>query len=120
MASGASNSSLAIIILDATKGMLSQTKRHSFIVSLLGIKKIILAVNKLDLINYDQSKFNRISNQFNEFVKQFNFSEIQCIPVSALHGDNIVKPSTNMNWYRGPSILSYLENVKIMKKMINL
>ena len=113
MASGASNSSVAIIISDATKGILNQTKRHSFIVSLLGIKKIILAVNKLDLINYDQSKFKKISNQFNEFVKQFNFSEIQCIPISALHGDNIVKSSTNMNWYPGPSILSYLENVEI-------
>ena len=109
MVTGASTASLGILIVDARKGILKQTKRHSFILSLLGIKNIILAINKLDLIKYDEITYNKIKKEFFKFSKKLNFKKINCIPISALDGDNIIKKSKNTLWYDGNTLLEYLE-----------
>ena len=100
MATGASNSDLAIILIDARKGLLNQTKRHSFIVSLLGIKQVLVAVNKMDLVNFDQKTFNKIKNDFLAFSKDLKFLGIDFVPISALKGDNIYKKSEKMSWFK--------------------
>ena len=110
MVTGASTASLGILILDSRKGILKQTKRHSFILSLLGIKNIILAINKLDLVNYDKKIYEDIKKSFFEFSKTLRFNKIITIPISALDGDNVVKKSTNFNWYKGQTLIEYLEN----------
>ena len=109
MVTGASTASLGIIIVDAKKGILTQTKRHCFILSLLGVENIILAVNKLDLINYNEKVFHNICKNFSTFCKMLNFKKITKIPISALNGDNVFKKSKNTKWYEGPSIFQYLE-----------
>jgi len=113
MATGASTCNLAIILIDARNGVVTQTKRHSFIVSLLGIKHIVVAVNKMDLMDYSEEVFNRIRTDFNGFGARLAFSDVHFIPISALHGDNVVDPSEHMKWYTGPSLLHHLENVNI-------
>ncbi len=113
MATGASTSDLAVILVDARKGLLVQSKRHAFIVSLLGIKNIVVAVNKMDLVKYSQETFNRIVRDFEDFSGKLQISNIEYIPISALKGDNIVKKSKRMPWYKGFPLLGYLENIHI-------
>ena len=112
MATGASTAELAILLVDARNGILTQTKRHSFIVSLLGIKNIILAINKMDLVNYDKNIYEKISSEYKLFSKKLNFKNIQSIPISALKGDNIHKKSKHMKWYNDKTLFDYLETTK--------
>jgi len=111
MATGASNCDLAIILVDARKGLLTQTRRHSFIVSLLGIKHVVVAVNKMDLVGYDKGVFEKIEQDYKNFTKNLDIPNIHFIPVSALTGDNVVDKSTKMPWYQGQSLLNLLEDV---------
>ena len=113
MATGASTADLAILLVDARNGVMTQTKRHSFIVSLLGIKKVILAINKMDLVNYDQKTYQQIDQNYRSFAKNLNFEHIQSIPISALEGDNVYKKSKMMKWYYEKTLFSYLETVKV-------
>ena len=112
MATGASTAELAILLVDARNGILTQTKRHSFIVSLLGIKNIVLAINKMDLVNYDKNIYEKISSEYKLFSKKLNFENIQSIPISALNGDNIHKKSKYMKWYNDKTLFDYLETTK--------
>ncbi len=113
MVTGASTANLAIILIDARKGVIEQTCRHSFIASLLGIKHITVAVNKMDLIEWDEAKFNAIVTAYKDFASRLDVPEITFIPISALHGDNVVEKSANTPWYQGPSLLYHLETVYI-------
>jgi bifunctional enzyme CysN/CysC len=113
MATGASTADLAIVMIDARKGILTQTRRHSFIVSLLGVKNIILAVNKMDLVDYQHSIFTQISDDYKIFAHSLGFTQLQAIPVSALKGDNMLKISEKMPWYQGPTLLQYLEEAEL-------
>ena len=113
MATGASTADLAILLVDARNGVMTQTKRHSFIVSLLGIKKVILAINKMDLVNYDQKTYQQIDQNYRSFAKNLNFEHIQSIPISALEGDNVYEKSKMMKWYSEKTLFSYLETVKV-------
>ena len=113
MATGASTADLAILLVDARNGVMTQTKRHSFIVSLLGIKKVILAINKMDLVNYDQKTYQQIDQNYRSFAKNLNFEHVQSIPISALKGDNVYEKSKMMKWYSEKTLFSYLETVKV-------
>ncbi len=113
MVTGASNANLAIILIDARKGVIEQTKRHSFIASLLQIKHIIVCVNKMDLVDYSEEVFDQIQKDFLSFDAKLEIPDIRFIPISALNGDNVVDQSTNMDWYKGPSLLWTLENVQV-------
>lgn len=114
MAAGASTSSLAILLVDGSKGISSQTRRHTLIVSLLGIEHLILCVNKLDLVDHNQTTFEAIEAEFRDYVKTLQpFQSLKTIPVSALHGDNITEPSDKMGWYTGPSLRALLEAVPV-------
>ena len=113
MATGASTADLAILLVDARHGVVTQTKRHSFIVSLLGIKNVILAINKMDLVNYDQKTFQQIDQHYRDFTKNLNFKHIQSIPISALKGDNVYEKSKMMKWYSQQTLFSYLETVQV-------
>jgi bifunctional enzyme CysN/CysC len=115
MATGASSADLAILLVDARKGILTQTCRHAAIVSLTGIEHVVLAVNKIDLTGFDQACFDRISSDFMSFAAALNFKSITPIPISARHGDNVSKPSANTPWYRGIGLLDYLETIDIME-----
>lgn len=118
MATGASTADVAVILIDARKGILTQTRRHSFITSLLGIKHVVLAVNKMDLIDYDQTKFDQIVAEYQKFAAQLNYSSITAIPLSALRGDNMIEPSANTPWYSGPTLLAHLEDVQVEQDAI--
>lgn len=113
MVTGASNANLAIILIDARKGVIEQTKRHSFIASLLQIKHILVCVNKMDLMEHSEDVFEKIKNQFLTFEGKLDIPDIQFIPISALNGDNVVNRSKNMDWYQGPTLLWTLENIQI-------
>ena len=114
MATGASTADVAIILVDASQGVLTQTRRHSFIVSMVGVKRIILAVNKLDLVDYSEEVFNQIKSDYTKFANDaLTLEEITAIPISALKGDNIVESSENTPWYDGQSIMEYLETVEV-------
>ena len=113
MATGASNSDLAVILIDARKGILTQTRRHSFIVSLLGIRHVVLAVNKIDLMDYSQEVFERIVAEYREFASGFGFETLQAIPLSARYGDNVLAQSDKMPWYDGPTLVEHLETVDV-------
>ena len=113
MITGASNSELIIILVDARKGITSQTKRHASIGSLMGIKKAIIAINKIDLVDYSQDIFEKIKNNFQQIQDQLNYDEVTFIPVSALVGDNIVEKSAKTPWYNGETLLHQLETVSI-------
>ena len=113
MATGASTAQLAILLVDARKGIQTQTRRHSFIVSLLGIRHLLLAVNKMDLVDYDQAVFTRICDDYLEFVTKLGVSDVRCVPVSALRGDNVAHPSAAMPWYKGPTLLRELEQIEV-------
>ena len=118
MATGASTADVAVILIDARKGILTQTRRHSFITSLLGIKHVVLAVNKMDLIDYDQAKFDTIVADYKEFAKDLGYSSIMPIPLSALRGDNMIEASPNTPWYEGPTLLAHLETVQVEQDAI--
>ena len=113
MVTGASTANLAIILIDARKGMLEQTHRHSFLASLLGIPHAIVCVNKMDLVDYKQDVYEKIVSDFRHFSSKLNIKDIQFIPISALNGDNVVEKSKNMDWYEGSTILYHLETVHI-------
>ncbi len=113
MATGASTCQLAIILIDARHGVVTQTRRHSFSVSLLGIKHVVVAINKMDLVDYAEEVFNRIRADYAGFVAKLGVSDIQFIPLSALKGDNVVDKSEKMPWYQGPPLLNHLETVHI-------
>jgi bifunctional enzyme CysN/CysC len=115
MTTGASTADLAIILIDARHGVVTQTKRHSFIVSLLGIKNIVVAINKMDLIGYDKNAFIKISEEYKKFSKKLNFATIKIIPISALNGDNIYQKSSKIKWYKSSTLFHYLENINIEK-----
>jgi bifunctional enzyme CysN/CysC len=113
MVTGASTASLAVILIDANKGVLTQTRRHSYLVSLIGIRHIVLAVNKMDMLGFDQAVFDRIVADYREFAKQIGLEDIVAIPMSALHGDNITTRSGATPWYAGPTLMHHLETVRI-------
>ena len=113
MATGASNADLAVVLVDARKGVITQTRRHSHILSLLGIRHVVLAVNKMDLIGFDGDRFASITAEYLTMAGQLGISQVQCIPVVAPDGDNIVAASTRMPWYAGPTVTAYLESVDV-------
>jgi bifunctional enzyme CysN/CysC len=113
MITGGSTANLAIILIDATKGVITQTRRHTYLVSLLGIKHVVLAVNKMDLVNYDQKVFDNICYDYSEFVTQLYIPDVNFIPLSALKGDNVVELSHNTPWYHGKSMLEFLETIHV-------
>jgi bifunctional enzyme CysN/CysC len=113
MVTGASTADLAVVLVDARKGLLEQSRRHAFIASLLGIPHIVLAVNKMDLVGWDEVVFKEIVDEFASFVELLAVQDVTPIPISALLGDNVVDPSTNMRWYEGPTLLHHLEHVDV-------
>ena len=113
MATGASTADLAIILVDARHGVQTQTRRHSFITSLLGIKHVLVAINKMDLVDYSEEVFESIRKDYLDFAARLNISDLNFIPISALLGDNVVDPTENMNWYQGPTLMKFLETVYI-------
>jgi len=113
MVTAASTANLAIILIDARKGVLTQTKRHSYLARLLGVPHIVLAVNKMDMVDYSKRRFEEIVGEYKKFATQLNLHDVHCIPISALNGDNVVDKSTTMDWYLGPSLLELLETVEI-------
>lgn len=113
MVTGASTADIAVILIDARKGVLTQTKRHSYLVSLVGIHRVALAINKMDLVDYSQEAFDQISEEYAEFAADLGFDEIAPIPVSALNGDNVVEHSDATPWYDGSPLMRYLEDVQV-------
>lgn len=115
MATGASTADLAIILVDARKGILTQTRRHSYIVSLLGIRQVLLAVNKMDLVEYDQATFDTIAKAYTSFAGELGIEDVRCVPVSALTGANVFAVSDAMPWYTGPALMDTLETIEIYR-----
>jgi len=113
MVTGASTASVAVILVDARKGVLTQTRRHSYLTSLVGIRKVVLAVNKMDLVDYAMDTFQAIQEEYEDFAAELGFEEIVAIPLSALLGDNVIEPSPNTDWYEGPTLLEYLQSVEV-------
>jgi len=113
MATGASTADLAVILIDGAKGLLAQTRRHAFIASLLGINKVLAAVNKMDLVEYREDVFLQLQDDFLALAAQLGIAEVQCVPISALEGDNVVDRSKRMPWYQGPTLLEHLETVPL-------
>ncbi len=113
MATGASNADLAVMLVDARKGVLTQTRRHAFIAGLMGIRHVVLAVNKIDLAGFSEERFNAIAAEFRASASGLGFSTVQAIPLSARHGDNVAARSANTPWYAGPALLSFLEDVSV-------
>ncbi len=120
MATGASNAELAVILIDARKGVLVQSKRHSFICSLMGIRHVVVAVNKIDLVDYRQEVFDRIVGDYVAFASTLGFTSIVPIPISARYGDNIINRSGNTDWYHGPCLLDYLESLDFQSETAGL
>jgi bifunctional enzyme CysN/CysC len=113
MATGASNADLALLLIDARKGVLTQTRRHSFILSLIGVKHVVLVVNKIDLVDYSQEVFDRIVAEYNAFAKDLGFKSLAAVPVSALRGDNMIHNSERTPWYKGVPLVPYLEQIDV-------
>src|SRR5512135_445645 len=113
MVTAASTANLAIILVDARKGVLTQTKRHSYLASLLGVPHVVLAVNKMDMVEYSKQRFEEIVGEYKRFAAQLNLHDVHCIPLSALNGDNVVDRSESMDWYIGPTLLELLETIPI-------
>ncbi|MFU8817335.1 MAG: adenylyl-sulfate kinase, partial [Pseudomonadales bacterium] len=118
MATGASNAELAVILVDARTGILTQTRRHSFIASLFGIRDVVVAVNKMDLVGYDAEVYHRILEEYRQFAAELGALNVVGIPISALKGDNVSTPSTMMDWYQGPTLLQHLETVQTVKDLV--
>jgi len=115
MVTGASTANLAIVLIDARNGVMTQSRRHGFIASLLGIPHVTVAINKMDLVDFSETVFEKIKKDYEVFAQQVGIKELKVIPLSALKGDNVVKPSANMTWYKGPTLLEYLEKVEISR-----
>jgi sulfate adenylyltransferase subunit 1 len=113
MFTGASNANLAIILVDARNGITDQTKRHSVLSAILGMPHVLVCINKMDLVNYSESRYKEIENDYLQFAKQLELKDVSFIPASALAGDNVVTRSENMNWYTGPTLLDFLETIEI-------
>ena len=113
MVTGASTADLSVILIDARKGVLTQTKRHSFLVWLLGIRHVVLVVNKMDLVDYSKDVFAKIETEYRAFAKELGLPDVTCIPISAVKGDNVLERSSVMTWYEGPTLMEVLENVEI-------
>jgi len=113
MATGASTAQLAVILVDARKGVLTQTRRHSRIVAMMGIRHVVLAINKMDLVSFEQAVFERIDADYRAFAGELGFESIQAIPLSALEGDNVLAPSTDTPWYGGPTLTGYLNQIEV-------
>jgi bifunctional enzyme CysN/CysC len=113
MVTGASTADCAVILVDARKGVLTQTRRHTYLVSLLGIREVALAVNKMDLVDYSEDRFREIEEEYRGFAAQLGLERVTCVPVSALKGDNVLVPSERLRSYRGPTLMEYLDSVKI-------
>jgi bifunctional enzyme CysN/CysC len=118
MVTGASTADLAVILVDARKRVLMQTRRHSYLVSLLGIRRIVLAVNKMDLVDYSGEVYAAIERDYREFGERLGLADVTCIPVVAVHGDNILNPSARMPWYQGPTLLQHLEKVQVDDEVV--
>ena len=117
MVTGASTADVAIILIDASQGVLTQTRRHSFIASLLGIEHVVLAVNKMDLVDFSEDRFNAICDEYQALRKHLAFKSVSPIPLSALKGDNVIERSGRMDWYQGPTLLGFLETVDIRERL---
>jgi bifunctional enzyme CysN/CysC len=115
MVTGASTAEAAVLLVDARQGLLTQTRRHAYLVGLMGIRHVVLAVNKIDLVNFDQATFRSICREFEQFCSSLGFKSIQAIPLSALKGDNIIEPLGNTPWYDGPPLMSYLETIPVQE-----
>ncbi len=113
MATGASNADLALVLIDARKGVLTQTRRHSYLLSLLGVRHVVLVINKIDLMDYDADVFDRIESDYAKFAQALGFDSLKAIPISATKGDNVVSKSANTPWYKGPALLGYLETISV-------
>jgi sulfate adenylyltransferase subunit 1 len=113
MVTGASTAEIALVLIDARKGVLEQSRRHAFIASLLRIPHVVVCVNKMDLVDWDEQVYERIADEFGSWAAKLDLTDITFIPISALHGDNVVERSENMPWYQGPSLLYYLEHVHV-------
>jgi bifunctional enzyme CysN/CysC len=113
MITGASTADVAVILIDARRGVLTQSRRHSYLVSLIGIKKVVLAVNKMDLVDYSEQRFNEIVESYGQFARQIGLSDITPIPLSALKGDNMLEPSPHTPWYHGPTLMAFLETCEV-------
>jgi bifunctional enzyme CysN/CysC len=113
MATGASTADLAVILIDARKGVLTQTRRHTFICTLLGVRHLVVAINKMDLVDYSRDVFERIDADYRAFAKSIGAGDITCIPLSALKGDNVIEPSQSMPWYHGQTLMAHLETVPV-------
>ena len=119
MVTGASTADVAVILIDARQGVLTQTRRHSMICSALGIKHVVIAINKMDLVDYRQDVFDNILENYQAFAKDLQFTQMNGIPMSALKGDNIIERSNHMNWYQGPTLMGFLETVDPRATRIN-
>ena len=119
MVTGASTAEFAIILVDARKGIQTQTRRHTYLVSLLGIKHVLLAVNKMDLVDFAQEPFESISSEYRLFASELGITDIRCIPISALDGDNVLTKSDRTLWYKGPSLMQTLETVEVQRDIID-
>jgi bifunctional enzyme CysN/CysC len=113
MITGASTADVAVVLIDARKGVLTQTRRHSYLVSLIGVRKVVLAINKMDLVDYSEKVFRQIEEEYREFAKQIGLTDITPIPLSALKGDNMLEPSERTPWYHGPTLMGFLETCEI-------
>jgi len=113
MVTGASTADVAVILIDARKGVLTQTKRHSYLVSLVGIRKVVIAINKMDLVTYSEAVFEKIKADYEAFAGQLGFEDVTFIPISALNGNNIIEAGSSTPWYHGPMLMAYLETVKV-------
>ncbi len=113
MATGASNAQAAVVLIDARKGVLVQTRRHSFICSLLGIRHVVVAVNKIDLVDYSQEAFDRIVKDYTAFAAGLDFASMIFVPISARYGDNVIERSSRTAWYQGPCLLDHLESIDV-------
>jgi bifunctional enzyme CysN/CysC len=120
MITGASTADCAVVLIDARKGVLTQTRRHSYLVSLIGIRHIVLAVNKMDLVEWSQERFEEIEEEYRGFASEIGVHEFTCIPLSGLTGANVVEPSDAMPWYDGPTLLQYLEGVELDEERMQL
>ena len=119
MATGASTAELAVILVDARNGILTQTRRHSFIVSLMGIRHVVLAVNKMDLVGYDQARFDEIAGDYRALAEDIGITDLRCMPISALEGDNVFRPSEAMPWYGGPPLMELLETIEVRRDLVD-
>ncbi len=113
MITGASTADVAVVLIDARKGVLTQTRRHSYLVSLIGVRKVVLAINKMDLVDYSQKVFDQINEEYREFAKQIGLSDVTSIPLSGLKGDNMLVASEKTPWYHGPTLMGFLETCEV-------